>query len=134
MASLPSVVSVVPLRLVSSANFLGVDLIPLSMSLIKILNSSSQRTDSWGTPLVTTIVLLKCDYCFFEAARITCINNPKYSFLLLLLCDMKFHVIVKYLTFQIHFTNNEKYLVLMYILFLIIYNWTRMIVNKFLTK
>ena len=39
MASCPSGVSTAPLSLVSSANLLRVHLIPLSMSLMKILNS-----------------------------------------------------------------------------------------------
>jgi len=38
----------------ASANLLRVHLIPLSMSLIKMLNSTDFKTDSWGMPLVTS--------------------------------------------------------------------------------
>lgn len=47
--------STAPLNLVSSANFLRVYLISLSMSLMKILTRTGPSTDSWGTALVTDI-------------------------------------------------------------------------------
>ena len=53
MAFLPSIVSTAPLSLVSSGNLLRVHLIPLSMSLINILNSTGPRTNPWGTPPIT---------------------------------------------------------------------------------
>ncbi len=54
---IPSSVSTAPLSLVSSANLLRVYSIPSSMSLIKMLKSTSPKTDPWGTPLVTGLHL-----------------------------------------------------------------------------
>jgi len=51
MASHPSGMSTAPLSLVSAANLLWVHSIPLSMSLMEILNSSGPNKE--GTPLVT---------------------------------------------------------------------------------
>ena len=56
-ASRPSGMTTTPHSLLSSANLLRVHLISLSMSLMKMLNSSSPCTDPWGTPLVTGIHL-----------------------------------------------------------------------------
>ncbi|KAK4810817.1 hypothetical protein QYF61_008789 [Mycteria americana] len=50
---LPSSRSTLPHNLVSSANLLRVHSIPLSRSLIKILNRTGPNTEPWGTPLVT---------------------------------------------------------------------------------
>ncbi|KAK4832380.1 LOW QUALITY PROTEIN: hypothetical protein QYF61_022235 [Mycteria americana] len=52
-AFLPSRRSTLPHNSVSSANFLRVHSIPLSRSLIKILNRTGPNTEPWGTPLVT---------------------------------------------------------------------------------
>ena len=57
MASLPPALSTVLPRLVSSAILLRVQLIPSYMSLIKMLKSTSPKTDAWGTPLVTNLHL-----------------------------------------------------------------------------
>ena len=57
MASVPSVVSIAPLSLVSSAILLKVHLIPLSVSSIKMLKSTGPRTDPWGTALMTVLHL-----------------------------------------------------------------------------
>ena len=57
MVSCPSGVSTTPLRLVSSLNFLRVHLIPLSWSLMKILNSSGPSKDTCRTPLVSDLHL-----------------------------------------------------------------------------
>ncbi|KAK4829093.1 hypothetical protein QYF61_002044 [Mycteria americana] len=46
--------SILPPNLVSSANLLRVHLIPLSRSLIKILNRTGPSTEPSGTPLVTS--------------------------------------------------------------------------------
>lgn len=51
MASCPLVV------LTSQHNLLRVNLIPLSVLLMKILNSTSPSTDPWGTPLITDLHL-----------------------------------------------------------------------------
>ena len=48
--SLPSIISTVPLSSVSSANLLRVHLIPLSMSLIKMLKSTGPRWTPAGPP------------------------------------------------------------------------------------
>ncbi|KAK4828634.1 hypothetical protein QYF61_000282 [Mycteria americana] len=52
-AFLPSSRSTLPHNLVSSANLLRVHSIPLSRSLIKVVNRTSPNTEPWGTPLVT---------------------------------------------------------------------------------
>ena len=57
MISHPSGMSTAPLSLVSSANLLSVHLISLSVSLMKIFNSTCPSTDPWGTPLVTNLHL-----------------------------------------------------------------------------
>ena len=49
----PSGVLTAPHNLVSSANFLRVHSIPLSMSLIKILKSICPSNDSWETSFIT---------------------------------------------------------------------------------
>jgi len=53
MASLSSVLKTTPLSFVSSANLLKVHSIPLSVSFIKILKSTSPKMDPCRTPLVT---------------------------------------------------------------------------------
>ena len=53
MVLLPSIMSTAPFNLASSANSLRVHSIPLSRSLIQILNSISLKMDSWETPLIT---------------------------------------------------------------------------------
>jgi len=57
MASRPSGVSVAPLSLVSSADLLRVHSILLSMSVMKILNSSGPCVDPGGPLLVTDLHL-----------------------------------------------------------------------------
>ena len=57
MSSLLSNVSTVLLSLVSSTNLLRVHLMPSSVSLMKMLKSTSPKTDPWGTPLVTGLYL-----------------------------------------------------------------------------
>ena len=57
MPSCPSGVLTASLSLVSSANLLRVHLIPLSMSLMKKLNSTGPNMDPQGTPLVTNLHL-----------------------------------------------------------------------------
>jgi len=49
----PSEVSISPLSLVSSENFIRVHLIPSFGSLMKILSSIELDIDPWVTPLVT---------------------------------------------------------------------------------
>ena len=53
MASCPLGMSTASHRLVWSANLLRMHLIPLSMSLMKMINSTGSITDPWGMPLVT---------------------------------------------------------------------------------
>ncbi|KAK4814241.1 LOW QUALITY PROTEIN: hypothetical protein QYF61_012737 [Mycteria americana] len=57
MTSHPSGVSTAPHSLVSSANLLRVHSISLSMSLMKILNSTGPSTDPCGTPPITDLHL-----------------------------------------------------------------------------
>ena len=57
VTSLPSIVSVAPLYLVSSANLLRVHSIPLSQSLIKMSKNTSPKKDPWRIPLVTGLHL-----------------------------------------------------------------------------
>ena len=57
MASCPSGVSSAPPNLVSSIDVLRVHSIPLSLSLMKMLNSIGPCTDPRGTPLVTSLHL-----------------------------------------------------------------------------
>ena len=52
LVSLPCMVSTTPLSLVLSANLLGVLLISLTVSLIKMLKSTGPKIDHWGTPCV----------------------------------------------------------------------------------
>ena len=56
-ASLLSIVSTAPLRLVSPTNLLRVHSIPLSRSLINMLRSTGPMMDPWGTGLVISIQL-----------------------------------------------------------------------------
>ena len=56
MASLPSVISTT-LNLVTSANLLRAHVIPLSMWLIKMSNSTSLKMGSWRILLVTSLQL-----------------------------------------------------------------------------
>ena len=57
MTSHPVGVLTSPCSLVSSANLLRVHLIPLTVSLVKILKSVCPSTDPWGIPLVTDLHL-----------------------------------------------------------------------------
>ena len=57
MATLPSIVSTAPHRLVSSANLLVARMMPLSISLIRMLKSTSPKTVPRGHQLITSLCL-----------------------------------------------------------------------------
>lgn len=57
MASCPSVVSSVPHSFVPSAVLLRLPSVPLSVSSVKMLNTTDPRVEPWGTSLVTSLYL-----------------------------------------------------------------------------
>ncbi|KAK4817624.1 LOW QUALITY PROTEIN: hypothetical protein QYF61_021527, partial [Mycteria americana] len=89
LAFLPSSRSTLPHNLVSSANLLRVHSIPLSRSLIKILNRTGPSTEPWGTPLVTgrqldltpftTTLWARPSSQFFTQQRGQCSKSSKCS-------------------------------------------------------